>query len=312
LRCIRLWVSEPEVRAMILSDSKFYAEESAKELAELWVVGHRHVICQDFISGCLVKTIVSLATGETHIEHRSLVAQGIRLITLKHAFFKKYLDSIKSTSQLAIYHLLHYCRAGQVTHYQGKVSLELRVRGREVNKLKIGLIGLGRVGSHIAAALSGLGCEGVTFYDPLVMFGESQQSKLGISLVKASSVEEVLNACDIVFLAANERADKLPILDHEVAVRVSSIVSIINIARASLVSPEFLYSLANRNLLGFFGTDVFWDEANCLKSEQILDQLASKLVPISVSPHIGGFTTDALVVLGDALWKFLEIEYQNE
>lgn len=279
------------------------------EGAELAIIGHMTKVNQEFLRNLgQLRHLISATTGTTHIDLRSIEDKDIRLVTLKDVFFRTTLSDIRSTSQIAILHLLTSFRGAQVTRYSNSFHLYDRREGREFRCSRTGIIGFGRVGRHICEGLAGLNVQNISYYDPNVDISYPDPL-VGFSFSRP--LETLLAECETIFICANEKNDKSPVLDIKHSIIPRHPLTIINVGRASSISPQFLLGLAESGLLRSYCTDVFYDETRSGADSVLLTTLEELGVLVYVSPHIGGYVRESLNIIENRIIEYIDMVLEN-
>ena len=119
-----------------------------------------------------LKYIVSPATGVAHIDMPYLEKNNIKLLSLvgHTAFLRKITPTIEITIWLILSLLRNALLASYSYKHQVNPSSWDRdfYIGRDLYEANIGIVGLGRIGSHVASVLTALGSN-VSYYDPYVV-----------------------------------------------------------------------------------------------------------------------------------------------
>ncbi|MCL0073338.1 phosphoglycerate dehydrogenase [Dehalococcoidia bacterium] len=155
-----------------------------------------------------------------------------------------------------------------------------RFMGIEVRNKKLGIIGLGRVGSEVAKRAKGMGMHPVA-YDPMVSLDYARS--LGVELV---SLEQLLKESDFitVHIPLTESTRGL-IGDGELRL-VKPAVRLINTARGGIIDEEALLEAIEEGRVAGAAIDVFTKEpatqSILLKSDKVI-----------VTPHLGASTLEA-------------------
>lgn len=152
--------------------------------------------------------------------------------------------------------------------------------GVELVGKRLGLVGLGRVGSEVARRAVGLGMELVAF-DPYVPLERAAQMQ-----VKMLSFDEVLATCDFVSLHAPITPETKKLLGAEEFARFKKGARLINAARGALIDERALLDALDSGQLAGAALDVFEQEPT--KNERLLKHPA-----VVLTPHIGGSTAEA-------------------
>ncbi len=128
-------------------------------------------------------------------------------------------------------------------------------RGIELRGLRLGVVGLGRIGSRVATLARGLGMT-VTGFDPLI--ASEHAEKLGIELLP--SLDALLSSSDAVTLHLPLTAETRHIINGERLALMKPGAILINAARGGLVDEAALLDALERGRLFGAGLDVFEQE----------------------------------------------------
>jgi D-3-phosphoglycerate dehydrogenase len=163
-------------------------------------------------------------------------------------------------------------------------------KGFELSGKTIGIIGFGRIGQSVDKAAIGLGMN-VLPHDPWV-----KNASIDIDLLhngEAISIEfdtvdldTVLSQSDVITLHIPKTSDGKPYIKTEDFGKLKKGVILINTSRGGLIDEDALLENLNNGKVGAAGLDVFVGEPTP-KAELLNHPL------ISVSPHIGGSTSEA-------------------
>jgi len=157
-----------------------------------------------------------------------------------------------------------------------------RFVGVELVGKRLGLVGLGRVGTQVARRAIGLGMDVVAF-DPYVSSERAQQ--LPVNLV---SWEELLTSSDFVSLHTPVTSETKKLLGAKEFAVIKPGARLINAARGALVDEAALLAALDAGRLAGAALDVFETEppvnSRLLRDERVV-----------VTPHIGGSTQESQV-----------------
>jgi D-3-phosphoglycerate dehydrogenase / 2-oxoglutarate reductase len=155
-----------------------------------------------------------------------------------------------------------------------------RWSGVEVAGKTLGVIGFGRIGQQVARRAVGLGMT-VVAYDPFV--GPERFRDLGVE--QAESVEEVLEASDIVTLHSPLTDETRCLIDADAIARMRDGARIVNAARGALVDEDALAAALRSGKLSGAALDVF--------STEPYDGPLLELDQVVVTPHLAASTDEA-------------------
>lgn len=150
----------------------------------------------------------------------------------------------------------------------GSVPMGARVSGQ-----RIGIAGLGRIGSAIARSAEGLNMQ-ITYMD---------RHAGGKGWARVESMTELALASDFLVLAMNVTPENRHIVNAEVLEALGPKGFLINIARGSLVDTEALIAALQAGSIAGAGLDVF-------ENEPEIDPRLFALENVVLSPHQGPAT----------------------
>ena len=147
---------------------------------------------------------------------------------------------------------------------------------RQVSNTRVGIIGLGRIGSAIAKRLSAFGCT-ISYHN--------RHEVEGSSYTYVGSPVELAAAVDVLVVAAAGGSGTQKLVSREVIDALGPRGYLINIARGSVVDEEALVSALVDGRLAGAGLDVFADEPNVPEALLSMDNVV-------VLPHVASGTVE--------------------
>ena len=237
---------------------------------------------QDFPN---LKYIISPTTALTHIDIKECNRRKIRIISLRDC--KKSLNSITSSSEHALALSLSIVR--QLPRYfeLGANSNWDRYKYpiRELSALKIGIIGLGRIGKKLFNIFKMIGSD-VYWYDI-----KKIRTQLKFFLDKKNLI---MNSDLIVICASFNEGDK-PIISHKEIKLFNNKKFLVNISRGGTISDDVIEKLFREDLIYGYATDVIAQEDQEKGiSSSVIYKLLKEGFNIIITPHIGGAAIDAM------------------
>ena len=149
----------------------------------------------------------------------------------------------------------------------------------EIYEAHVGLVGLGRIGSHVARILSAAGAH-VAAYDPYI--SESRARELGVE--RAGSLESLLEGSDVVSLHLPLNSSTRHLIRSETLARMKPGSILVNVSRGGLVDETALLASLDQGHLRGAGLDVT-DPEPAEADNPLLHRN-----DVIVTPHVGSAT----------------------
>lgn len=166
--------------------------------------------------------------------------------------------------------------------------------GTEIMGKKLGVVGLGAIGTMVANTAEGLGME-VWGYDPFLSIEAAW--RLSRNTQKAASLDKLLAECDFITLHVPQNKDTKGFINSEKFAVMKKGAVLLNFARGGLVDTAALKKAITDGIVGCYVTD-FPDE-EIIKTDRV--------IPI---PHLGASTEESeencAVMAAMQLMDFLE------
>lgn len=156
-----------------------------------------------------------------------------------------------------------------------------RFQGTELRGKTLGIVGLGRIGAHVATLARGFGMR-LLAHDPHIT--EARARELGAELV---SLEELLQRADVVTLHLPLTPETRNLLDAKRLALMKPGAVLINAARGGLVDEQALLEALEKGKLAGAALDVF--ETEPLPPDSPL----RKAERVILTPHLAGSTVEA-------------------
>ena len=174
--------------------------------------------------------------------------------------------------------------ARKIPHAHASLSKGLwekkKFMGVELFRKTLGIIGLGKVGSHVGKCALGLGMK-VIGYDPFI--SKEKAEKIGI---KSVEWEELLKKSDFITLHVPLTPHTRHLIGKKEFVLMKNGVRIINCSRGGVIDEEALYEAIKKGKVAGAALDVFEKEP-----PENLPLLS--LPEVIVTPHLGASTEEA-------------------
>jgi D-3-phosphoglycerate dehydrogenase len=154
--------------------------------------------------------------------------------------------------------------------------------GIELHGKTLGLIGIGYVGSIVAARAAGLGMK-VIAHDPYI----SREKEAALS-IQWGSLDDVLSGSDFISIHAPKTEETRNMIDAKAIAKMKTGVYLINCARGGIVVEKDLIAALDSGKVKGAGVDVY-------PKEPPEDWSLAKHPKVIATPHIGATTAEAQV-----------------
>ena len=154
--------------------------------------------------------------------------------------------------------------------------------GNELYKKTLGVVGLGKIGSHVAKVARAMGME-VIAYDPFIAADRAQQMQ-----VRLTDLAELFRSADYVTLHIPRTKDTENLVNAELLRTMKPSARIVNCARGGVVDEAAIAEAIDKGVIAGAGLDVFASEP--LSEDSPLRAVERGLV---LTPHLGASTEEA-------------------
>ena len=156
--------------------------------------------------------------------------------------------------------------------------------GVEVYKKTLGIVGLGKIGSHVAAAAKAMGMK-LLAYDPFISTERADQ--LGCRLVE---LDLLLRESDYISLHIPKTKETQHLLNAEAFSKMKPTARLINCSRGGIIDEAALVTAIQEGKIAGAALDVFEHEP--LEADSPLRSVGQQLI---LTPHLGASTAEAQV-----------------
>ncbi len=153
--------------------------------------------------------------------------------------------------------------------------------GTEVYKKTLGIIGLGKIGSHVAIAAKAMGMK-ILAYDPFI--SQERVNQLGCTLV---DLDLLFSESDYISLHVPKTAETAHIIDAAAIAKMKPTARIINCSRGGIIDENALIEALEADQIAGAALDVY--EVEPLGESKLRD-LGGKVI---LTPHLGASTSEA-------------------
>lgn len=229
------------------------------------------------------KYIICAATGHDHLDVDYIKKSKIGLITLRGE--TEFLKTIPSTAEHTMGLILSLLRniPNAVSDVAAGNWNRDKFRGFQLYNKRIGLIGLGRIGTLVAAYCKAFGMD-VYYYDPFVENREYH---------KVSKLSSLLSQVDIISMHVHISSDTMNMIGKQELSSMKKGSFIINTSRGRLLDELQLVDFLKNGYLKGVAVDVLSDELEDI-SQSPLYKAMKEGYNVVITPHLGGATHDAM------------------
>jgi D-3-phosphoglycerate dehydrogenase / 2-oxoglutarate reductase len=234
-------------------------------------------VTQELVNaGTRLRIIGRAGVGLDNVDVDACTARGILVINAPTA-------NIMSATEHTMAMLLALCRNIPEAHASVKRGEWTRSKfmGVELHGKTLGVIGLGRIGTRVAARARGFEMR-VIAYDPHI--ADTVFQGVGVTRV---TLDELLAQSDVITVHTPLTEETRGLLGADEIAKMKDGVIVLNIARGGIYEEQALADALNRGRIAGAAVDVFVDEP--LGKEHPLLNAKN----IILSPHIGANTIEA-------------------
>ncbi|KAL4332846.1 hypothetical protein GQ457_07G009760 [Hibiscus cannabinus] len=240
-----------------------------------------------------LELVVATSAGVNHIDLPACRSRGIVVTNASFAFAEDVAD----------------CAVGLLIDVLRRISAADRfVRGRlwPVNKTfplgfklggkRVGIVGMGSIGSEVAKRLSAFGCS---------IAYTSRNKKESVSFPFYANVSDLATNSDVLVLCCSLTEETYRIVDKDVMSALGKEGVIINVGRGSLIEEKALVQSLVQGEIGGAGLDVYEKEGDAPKELFGLDNVV-------LSPHSAVATPESFEALFQLTVGNLEAFFSNK
>ena len=160
------------------------------------------------------------------------------------------------------------------------------IKGTELSKKTLGIIGFGNVGVRLSKLVKG-------FDMKILVNSKSLESrKKDYPHVENASFEDLISKSDIISFHCKAPKDGKPMISKEHYKKMKPTAYIINAARGNIVDEKDLHEALNENLIAGAAVDVF-------SKEPAKENILFNNPKVVLTPHIAASTTEASIVVAE-------------
>lgn len=212
-----------------------------------------------------LKAVIKAGVGVDHIDVKAATARGIKVVISPGNHI--------SVAESAVLLMLAVSRNLATLNKNVYAAEHMHTLGTEMYEKVLGLMGLGRIGRHVAQIARGLGMK-VNVYDPYI--DPAKFNEEGISCV---DFQTILKDSDYISLHCPLTPETRHLFSTEAFKAMKPSAIIVNTARGAVIDEAALYEALKNGDIAGAGLDVFEQEP--LQADNPLLQLDN----VIATPH---------------------------
>lgn len=232
-----------------------------------------------------LRIVAAASTGELHLDRVALERRGIEVVSLRNE--RELLEGLTPAAELTWLLVLAAARRFlpaisdvQEGHWRRERFPGLMLKGRT-----LGIVGHGRLGRWVGRYGRAFGMRVLAHELDLSRLGETE----GVAL------ERLFEEADIVTLHIHADADNLGLVDSALLERLRPGAILVNTSRGEIVDERAVVDALQSGRLGAYACDVVAGEPAI--EESLIWKASQERNDVLVTPHIGGFSPDALALV---------------
>ncbi len=243
-----------------------------------------------------LKVVATLSIGIDHIDVKHAAELGVKVLNAatqligastyavaEHAF-ALLLTLVKKTDLLR-----RLWSSEQIDWWGLGGSPSSPFMGVELFGKALGIVGVGRIGSHVGRIGKGFGMK-VVGYDP---YADAERAwEDGVELV--SDLTPLLSSSDFIVIAAQLTPETRRLIGREEILRMKKGVYVVNVSRGCIIDEEALVEALKDGHVAGYGTDVPCVEPPTPETSVLLNEYLRGELNIVITPHSAWLTPRAM------------------
>lgn len=234
-----------------------------------------------------LKVIGKYGVGLDMIDFKALEFYGVKL-GWTGGVNKRSVSELVISSSIALLHRTIFANS------EVKAGNWNQVKGKQLSNCTIGIVGCGYIGKDLVKLLKPFNCK-ILVNDIIDYVDFYEENK-----ILPVSLEVLLKESDIVTLHLPLDYSTNNIMDKQKLSLMKKGAILINYARGGLIDEKELKAKLKNNDLSGAGLDVFL-------VEPLIDIDLANMANVFVTPHIGGSSEEAILAMGMAAIKGLDV-----
>jgi len=245
-----------------------------------------------------LKAIFTPSTGSTHIDLKCIKNKKVELFTIKN---NAKLNKIKASSEFTFGLLLSAFRnliqGTKIVNGGRWRDQEKYIRGNQIYKKKLGIIGFGRIGENLYNYSKAFGMQ-IKAFDPMK---KVKLKKLNIY----SNLNNMLKISDVIAICVHLNKKTKLMADDTFFKKMKKNSIFINTSRGEVVNEIALMRALKSKKIKFAALDVIQNEQNFNSSSNKLIQFSKNNNNLIITPHMAGLTYESEIIAANIIFEKL-------
>ena len=199
----------------------------------------------------------------------------------------EFLNNIRATAELTINLTMSLMRKTNfaIDHVlQGNWNRDF-FRGYELYKKKVGIVGLGRLGTIVSEYFKSFGCK--------IYYNDTEKKHKSNDVKFVSDLSSLISKCDIISIHVDYNKSTHKLFNRQIFKFFNDTKWLINTSRGQVIDEdELLNCLESKNIAGV-ALDVINNENKNIMLNNPLLKYSNTNNNLIISPHIGGNTYES-------------------
>jgi lactate dehydrogenase-like 2-hydroxyacid dehydrogenase len=231
-----------------------------------------------------LKVICTASTGTDHIDLKYFRENGVKILSLTKDY--TLLRKLSATAELAFAFTLLSTRdiINSSIDVKNGIWDYTKFIGNQLNSLKIGVLGYGRLGKKFAKYCKAFDAD-VHVYDPY--------KKIPNKYTKVKNLKNIFKNCDLISLHLHLNEKTKHLISHKYFKIAKKNLKLINTSRGGIVNENDVISFLQKNKFAKYFSDVIENEYQNIKKSNKIIKCLKKSKQLVITPHIGGMTKES-------------------
>ncbi|KAI9113061.1 hypothetical protein K1719_015993 [Acacia pycnantha] len=239
--------------------------------------------------------LVTPSAGTNHIDLRECRRRGIKVANVGTVFS----EDVADVAVGMLIDLMRKISAGDrfMRGHRNSLAAPCHFRpGSKVRGKRVGIVGLGSIGTEISRRLEAFGC---------IISYNSSTKKSTVPYTYYPNVVDLATSCDVLIISCPLNDQTRHIISREVMLALGKEGVIVNVGRGAIIDERELVKCLVKGEIGGAGLDVFEDEPNVPKELFDLDNVV-------LSPHSSAITSESVRGVIEVVGQNLEAFFSNK